>query len=289
MAALKTGADLATVFCAEEAMVAIKSYSPELMVDGVYRASHMKKNEMSASTSTITSKENEVRNMVKSVTDSLDRMHSLIIGPGLGRDPGVLDATAEIIKEARKKGVSLVLDADALYLLSLPKFHDLIKITTSSSSSSDSVIVLTPNVVEYKRLVDSIADGSEERFRKLLAGVIVVKKGHYDVIEYFPKDGEEAVVMISEEKGGLKRSGGIGDILAGSIGVFLAWNRIIAKEGLESSDLVLSCWMASSLTKRATRVAFEKRKRSMTAPDVLQEIGGVVDEIASSTIVEEMG
>ncbi len=32
MAALKVGADLATVYCAEEAAVPIKCYSPELMV-----------------------------------------------------------------------------------------------------------------------------------------------------------------------------------------------------------------------------------------------------------------
>jgi hypothetical protein len=38
MASLKTGADLAFVFCAQEAAVPIKSYSPELMVAPVYSA-----------------------------------------------------------------------------------------------------------------------------------------------------------------------------------------------------------------------------------------------------------
>jgi ATP-dependent NAD(P)H-hydrate dehydratase len=92
--------------------------------------------------------------------------------------------------------------------------------------------------------------------------------------------------MICEEKGGLKRSGGIGDILSGSIGTFVAWNRILQDKGVEN-DILLSCWMAACLTKRATRVAFEKRRRSMTAPDILDEIGTVVDEIASSTIIED--
>ena len=38
MASLKAGADLAFVFCPEEACLPIKSYSPELMVAPVYSA-----------------------------------------------------------------------------------------------------------------------------------------------------------------------------------------------------------------------------------------------------------
>lgn len=38
MASLKVGADLAFCFCAEEACIPIKSYSPELVVIPVYKA-----------------------------------------------------------------------------------------------------------------------------------------------------------------------------------------------------------------------------------------------------------
>jgi hypothetical protein len=38
MAALKTGSDLAFIFCAEEASLPLKCYSPELMVSPVYQA-----------------------------------------------------------------------------------------------------------------------------------------------------------------------------------------------------------------------------------------------------------
>jgi ATP-dependent NAD(P)H-hydrate dehydratase len=41
MASLKVGADLAFVFCAQEAAIPIKSYSPELMVAPVYCAADM--------------------------------------------------------------------------------------------------------------------------------------------------------------------------------------------------------------------------------------------------------
>ena len=313
----------------------IKGYSPELMVAGVYSAESLN----NISTLTLESQGNNSANacdgkiqmerMVQTVTESLDRMHSLVIGPGLGRDLQVLDAVAKIIRRAKEKGVSMVLDADALFLLSLDPYHDLIldlasdansnasaagvgpeadvhASATATVSSNSAKIVLTPNIVEYQRLVDSIANGSEERWREILSGsstdVVVVKKGHHDVIEYFParqsqagsksdnSDGNGNIhkVMICAEKGGLKRSGGIGDILAGSIGIFLAWNRILSgrDKGMET-DLLLSVWMACSLTKRATRVAFEKRKRSMTAPDILEEIGDVVDEVTSSTIFKD--
>jgi NAD(P)H-hydrate repair Nnr-like enzyme with NAD(P)H-hydrate dehydratase domain len=46
----------------------------------------------------------------------------------------------------------------------------------------------------------------------------------------------------------------------------------------------MSCFLATAITKRATALAFEKRKRAMTAPDVLEEIGFAVDDIAGSTI-----
>ena len=43
MAALHVGSDLAFVFCAQEAALAIKSYSPELMVAPVYSAKEFNK------------------------------------------------------------------------------------------------------------------------------------------------------------------------------------------------------------------------------------------------------
>lgn len=300
MSALRTGADLATIFCAQEACVAIKSYSPELMVHGVYSASKMQSNNSSVEDSI---REEEKNKMVRCVVDSLGGLHVLVVGPGLGREPAVLDAVAEIIQRAREEGVALVLDADALYLLSLDKYRHLLVGVGEDSHDNKNVqkynaaFVLTPNVVEYKRLVDSVAKGSEEVFRKsLLPGTVLVQKGHHDVIEYFHNDTVRSDgngyydTMICEEKGGLKRSGGIGDILSGSMGTFVAWNRILRDQntGLDTTNLLLSCWMAACIVKRATRAAFGKRKRSMTAPDVLEEMGSVVDEVASSTISDEI-
>ena len=76
-------------------------------------------------------------------------------------------------------------------------------------------------------------------------------------------------------------------------GTFLAWNSILENDatnnndGYENDNVVLSSWMACCITKQSTHKAFEKRKRSMTAPDVLEEIGDVVHDIASSTIQQD--
>lgn len=76
-----------------------------------------------------------------------------------------------------------------------------------------------------------------------------------------------------------------GDILAGTIGAFLAWNRILL--GNDSDNVVLASWMACCFTKQSTSRAFKKRKRSMTAPDILEEIGSVIDDYTWTTIDSE--
>uniref|UniRef100_A0A7S4R5I8 ATP-dependent (S)-NAD(P)H-hydrate dehydratase n=1 Tax=Ditylum brightwellii TaxID=49249 RepID=A0A7S4R5I8_9STRA len=283
------GTDLAFVFCAEEAAIPIKCYSPELMVAPVYNAAEFEKegqNEENASSSsssshvsTTTTTTKLIENMVSKVTSLFDRMHVLIIGPGLGRDPIVLRAVAQIIIRAREVNLPLILDADALYLLTLEPYRHILQ----SSKNNDGVVVLTPNVMEYRRLEQAFEN--EDELKKALDGVIVIQKGHHDTVTAATTTARESsMMMICEEIGGLKRSGGIGDVLAGTLGAFVAWNQILAsknKGGSSHDWMVASCWSACCAVKKATRIAFEKKKRAMTAPDILEEIGTVLDDMAS--------
>ena len=194
-----------------------------------------------------------------------------------------MEATAEIIREGRRRGLSMVLDADALYLLSLEEYQDILVTDCPNEPKYNSTIVLTPNSVEYNRLVKTIGRGSAENFEKKLAGIVLVKKGHQDVIQSL----SSGFKMECKEIGGLKRSGGLGDILSGIIGTFLAWNSIKYKTGTNSQRLenvVLGSWMACCITKQATKKAFENKKRSMTAPDVLDDAGYIVTMMTESTI-----
>lgn len=45
------------------------------------------------------------------IVDMLGRLHAIVIGPGLGRDPLMLQTAARVIEEAKKKGMPIVVDA----------------------------------------------------------------------------------------------------------------------------------------------------------------------------------
>lgn len=121
-------------------------------------------------------------------------------------------------------------------------------------------------------------------------------KGPTDIIA----DGERWLAV--EEPGTLRRSGGLGDILAGTMGVLVHWARLALPisdvEGhpgtglpqasaagaaagaigpeMESRDRALwACAAASVIARRAGRRAFAQKRRSMTAPDAIGACVGV--------------
>ena len=97
--ALKFGADLVFVFCAKEAAIPIKSYSPELMVTPFYEegsilslsTNNNNKDDTCSSTGPPNnhSKQDTTDVLVQGILDKVSsffpRLHSLVIGPGLGR------------------------------------------------------------------------------------------------------------------------------------------------------------------------------------------------------------
>ncbi|KAF3482098.1 YjeF domain-containing protein [Arthroderma uncinatum] len=170
-----------------------------------------------------------VSHHVKPILDFLPRIHVLVIGPGLGRDPLTQKITANVIQEARKQEIALVMDADALILVQNdPKLIHGYK-----------ECILTPNVVEFARLSKSVGleppstdeksggisqqdettSKACEKLSKALGGVLIIQKGAHDVIS----NGD--VSVISDVEGGKKRSGGQGDTLTGSLGTFMAWRK----------------------------------------------------------------
>lgn len=93
--ALKCGADLAMVFCTEAAAVPIKSYSPELIVHPII-----------ASKGSELTPEQSVNKLSKIIT----RLTALVIGPGLGRDPVVMETTEKVIHMSKNHDIPLILD-----------------------------------------------------------------------------------------------------------------------------------------------------------------------------------
>jgi ATP-dependent NAD(P)H-hydrate dehydratase len=182
-----------------------------------------------------------------------------------------MKAVARVLELARSQQLHLVLDADALYMMSLPVYR--------SSLKGYDRLVLTPNVVEYQRLFPKSEDNNGETMEDAsdeeLAAATIVRKGAEDRIIV-----DQRQVMSCGEEGGLKRSGGIGDVLAGTLGTFTSWHAILLdREAVSTEDLPLSCWTACCAVKRATKRAFDDKRRAMTAPDVLHHLGQALDEM----------
>ncbi|OAA82536.1 YjeF domain containing protein [Akanthomyces lecanii RCEF 1005] len=208
------------------------------------------------------------------IIDMLARLHVLVIGPGLGRDPLMQDTVEHVICAAKDKGIPIVLDADALQLVQ--KDLNIVKGYTEA--------VLTPNVVEFDRLckaagVESSDSDSEtqrvEALASALGGVTIIQKGKHDYIS----NGK--ITMTDDLEGGKKRSGGQGDTLTGSIATFLAWRKAYIDRlwndpetpCLDKHEMIgLAAFGGSAVTRECSRIAFLKRGRSLQASDLTDEI-----------------
>jgi ATP-dependent NAD(P)H-hydrate dehydratase len=192
----------------------------------------------------------------------LSRVHVLVIGPGLGRDKLMQDTCALVIEAARKNNTPFVLDADGLYLAQ----------TRPELVQGCKECILTPNIVEFGRLcrskgieVKDIEEGKgAAKLSVAFGGVTIIQKGPKDYIS----NGE--YTYVNDLVGGLKRSGGQGDTLTGSLGTFLAWrkaylDKIWDHEGdLDSVELLaLAAFGGSSIT-RVSSVTIAIRLLSLT-------------------------
>lgn len=156
--------------------------------------------------------------VARKIIDMLGRLHVLVVGPGLGRDPLMQATVARVIRAARESNMPVVLDADALQVVQ--NDPDVVR--------GYKYAVLTPNVVEFKRLCDALKidvgqqsseTGKVETLAKELGGVTIIQKGYKDFIS----NGK--VTLVSDLEGGKKRSGGQGDTLTGAVATFLGWRK----------------------------------------------------------------
>lgn len=269
ISALKIGADLSHVFCTKDAASVIKSYSPELIVHPILEESYSIRDEDKPSIS---------GKVLAEVNKWMERFDCLVVGPGLGRDPFLLDCVREIMKHARQSNVPIVIDGDGLFLVT--DSLDLV--------SGYPLAVLTPNVNEYKRLVEKVLNckvedhDAHEQLLSLAKGigsVTILRKGKSDLIS----DGE--TVKSVSIYGSPRRCGGQGDILSGSVAVFLSWarQRLSAAEGdlpiSKINPTVLGCIAGSALMRKAASLAFQNKKRSTLTSDIIECLGKSLEDI----------
>lgn len=195
---LKIGSDLAHVFCTNGASTVIKSYSPELIVHP-YLYDEGEEDAFCESNRGNSSRDKVKVRVVSEVTRWLDKFDSIVLGPGLGRDALLLDCMIDIIKYARERNVPMVIDADGLWIIN--NNLNLMKGYTNA--------ILTPNVVEMRRLADASgidinSDNVLEKLCVALDGPIIVSKGKEDSIT--AKLGSSMIVC--REQGSPRRAGG---------------------------------------------------------------------------------
>ncbi|GAA6008505.1 NADHX dehydratase [Rhodotorula paludigena] len=271
MTTLRLGADLAHVICEPAAGNIIKTYSPDLIV-------HTDLNE--------NLNEEQMADVFKGV---LPRLHTLVIGPGLGRDKHMQLAARTAIRLARENDLYIVLDADGLFLVQ----------NDPSVVRGYKRAVLTPNVVEFGRLAEACNIDPKSMEPSQLASAIaqhlqgptIVQKGREDRIT----NGHET--LVSEVTGSSRRCGGQGDVLSGAVGTFLAWGKNYEeREGKDEDDPIkpdeitlLAAYAASSLTRTASRLTFAQHKRAMQTGEMLGFVGQAFEEVFGSEEVADQG
>ncbi|QLG70544.1 hypothetical protein HG535_0A04850 [Zygotorulaspora mrakii] len=259
------GCDMTHVICEKEAAPVIKSYSPNLMVHPYLRTGHLGE--------------------MDKIKTLLEKMHVLVIGPGLGRDSGMLGSVKEIIKyvlEEHQGQIPIVLDADGLYLVTYDE-----SVRDMLVRFPQGRIILTPNVVEFQRLRklyhDEIPEGEE-------TGAYIARKLHCVLVEKGGKDHifAENHMLVNECEGSNKRVGGQGDTLSGATACMLAFSRAIfdfklcgePDKNLDWLDYsLLSCYTASTVTRECAKQAFAAKKRAMQTTDLNERVGQVYDEL----------
>ncbi|KAL7999504.1 putative ATP-dependent (S)-NAD(P)H-hydrate dehydratase, ribokinase [Plasmopara halstedii] len=274
ISSLKTGADLCHIFCVEEAAIPIKSYSPELIVHPLLRSDAALKGFEESKRAEI------LANAVKRIAQILPRLDSLVIGPGLGRDESVQEITRQVIVEAKEANLPLILDGDALYLVSLEP--NVVKGYRNA--------ILTPNGMEYARLcvtmgllssidTQQAAKIPPAQLSEALGYPVILQKGNVDTFS----DG--TITLVNAEFGCPRRCGGQGDILSGAIATFAAWTKQADLDDNDGNILLLAAYGGSLVTRASSKFAFDEHQRSMTAPDVLRSLSkGFVKAFPDSSI-----
>jgi NAD(P)H-hydrate epimerase len=140
---------------------------------------------------------------------------ALVIGPGLGRQPATLRRTRHLVGEIRTPAV---VDADGLNALAEQDRW---------WRAVGAPVVLTPHPGEFARLskgaeIERLSDDDRYRIDRareaaILWGQVVVLKGAHTVVA-----DPEGEVMVSEVATPALATAGSGDVLAGTIGAFLA-------------------------------------------------------------------
>lgn len=286
------GADLSHVVCEKQAATVIKSYSPDLMVHPYlydlentdvrrWISPDLIEKLKRKSLEEILNSKDELDKIIEThvlpkISALMLRVDMFVVGPGFGRDALMLKTLIRVIEEIKVANKPVILDADSLFLVSVRP--NIVK--------GYSKAVLTPNVVEFGRICLALAiDNTDDvecakRVLKALGNITLIKKGAQEVIV------RNESHVINEMPGSLRRVGGQGDTLTGSLATLLTWaehytNGFWDGSGKMDEDeaVLLACFAACSVVRVASSKAFYKYKRAMQTLNVHEYLGEAFEEL----------
>ena len=234
-AALKSGSGLVTLATKPEHLSPALSQCPELMVKAV--------------------------NSGQDLEDHLKEPTLIVIGPGLGTTPWSEQLLQRTLWEAKKRNIPVVMDADALNLLTTLKFD----------TPLPKKLVITPHPGEASRLLNKSTKEIEiDRFRAVKElenkfSAVCVLKGSGSLVCYKKNNSQQISVCESGNPG--MASGGMGDVLSGLIGSFIA-------QGLKLHEATETA--VDMHAKVADLVALERGELGLVASDVLEGISDLL-------------
>ena len=141
------------------------------------------------------------------VLEGSDRVASLVVGPGLGRDDATRDAVLAVSRLAERP---VVFDGDALWALA----------SNDAPMPAGRPTVLTPHDGEYTQLTGHVPGADRFDAARRLASArdaVVLLKGPTTIVA--EPSGKAAAVISGDP---LLASAGTGDVLSGIIGALLA-------------------------------------------------------------------
>jgi NAD(P)H-hydrate epimerase len=254
IAAQRTGIDLIYVATPAKVARAITSYSP-LLIKPIRLAKDLAKLSPTLIVKELNDENIVVSSDINIVEPIVNKVDTLLIGPGLGSEKDTLITVEKIIGLFVKNKKSIVIDADAIKVIG--KNPSLIK---------NSKTVITPHTGEFKELTDfQLTNNLDERKRNVekwakKLDVTILLKGSVDIIS----NGKET--KCNDIHNEAMTVGGTGDVLAGIIGALLS-------KGLDPFNAARA---GIFINGAAGNLAFKKRSYGLIATDLINEIPEVL-------------
>lgn len=232
LAALRSGAERATVIAPAPAADRIQQFSPNLIVIPV-GTGHLRPVD------------------VAEILATIDRVpvRALLIGMGAGSHPETLEALRALLRQVRGR-LPVVVDADALRALE------------PAEAGGAGAVVATPNRGEYERVFGPEPPGTAEarlelaRGRAAEWGITLLVKGEEDLIS----DGRRGYLNVHHH--GALTVAGAGDVLAGVVGSLLA-------QGLTPVE---SARLGAHWVAEAGHAVAESKGYGLVATDVVEAL-----------------